>query len=70
MGHFIWGPTQTILARAFPTVLTPCSFKNLPTNPETAFGAMALDTNAAELATKAKVPAKVLEWLVTNDILT
>ena len=31
---------------------------------------MALDAKTAELATKAKVSAGVLEWFVKNDILT
>ena len=32
------GPTKTILARAYPTVPTPYSFKNPPTRTETALG--------------------------------
>ena len=70
MGHFIWGPDQNHFGSSLPHGLNALQFQKPSHQPRNCVGTMALDTKTADLATKAKVTAKVLERFVTNDILT
>ena len=70
MGHFIWGPDQNHFGSSLPHGLNALQFRKPSHQPRNCVGTMALDAKTAELATKAKVPSKVIEWLVNNDVLT